>query len=132
MIDTRNDICNIIGMWYELLLKTYNSGLPYNKRFKNFSELYEEMSKSKSVEGRIYVISKDHYGMTQDEVRSLFGYKLKRNSNVHKKSLKKGKTNAILSQQLKNALELLQLVTDQKSDFPKAFEKCAKWVYRSS
>ncbi|UZO28708.1 uncharacterized protein OCT59_022222 [Rhizophagus irregularis] len=33
MIDTRNDICNIIGMWYNLLLKTYNTHLPYNKRF---------------------------------------------------------------------------------------------------
>ncbi|CAB4419248.1 unnamed protein product [Rhizophagus irregularis] len=104
MIDTRNDICNIIGMWYNLLLKTYNTHLPYNKRFKNFA----------------------------DEVGSLFGYKFKRNRTVHKKSLEKGKTKPVLSQQLQNALELLQLVTDQPSDFPIAFEKCAEWVYRSS
>ncbi|RGB37598.1 hypothetical protein C1646_40570 [Rhizophagus diaphanus] len=132
MIDTRNDICDIIGMWYNLLLKTYNTQLPYNKRFKNFGELYEEMTKNKRVEGRVYVLAKDHYGMTADEVGSLFGYKFKRNRTVHKKSLEKGKTKPVLSQQLQNALELLQLVTDQPSDFPIAFEKCAKWVYRSS
>ncbi|GET59405.1 hypothetical protein GLOIN_2v1774297 [Rhizophagus irregularis DAOM 181602=DAOM 197198] len=63
MIDTRNDICNIIGMWYNLLLKTYNTHLPYNKKFKNFGELYEEMTKNKSVEGRVYALAKDHYGM---------------------------------------------------------------------
>ena len=75
-------------MWYDLLLKTYNTNLPYNKRFKNFGELYEEMTKNKSVEGRVYALAKDHYGMTADEVRSLFGYKFKRNRTVHKKSRK--------------------------------------------
>ncbi|GES89430.1 hypothetical protein GLOIN_2v1774297 [Rhizophagus clarus] len=108
MIDTRNDICNIIGI------------------FKNFSELYEEITKNKSVEGRVYVLAKDHYGMTADEVGSLFGYKIKRNCTILKKFLEKGKTKPILSQQLQNAFELLQLVTDQPSDFLIAFEKCAK------
>ncbi|PKY59768.1 hypothetical protein RhiirA4_412534 [Rhizophagus irregularis] len=92
----------------------------------------KDKKRNKSVEGRVYVLAKDHYGMTADEVGSLFGYKFKRNRTVHKKSLEKGKTKPVLSQQLQNALELLQLVTDQPSDFPIAFEKCAEWVYRSS
>ncbi|CAG8696974.1 12207_t:CDS:1, partial [Funneliformis caledonium] len=36
------------------------------------------------------------------------------------------------SNQLEDALKLLRLAPNQVQDFPKAFERCAKWVYSTN
>ncbi|CAG8727757.1 16817_t:CDS:1, partial [Funneliformis caledonium] len=35
-----------------------------------------------------------------------------------------------LSKQFEDALKLLHLAPNQAQDFPRAFERCAEWVYR--
>ncbi|CAG8726640.1 17600_t:CDS:2 [Funneliformis caledonium] len=55
-----------------------------------------------------------------------------RNRKTHKNSLNRSKTASAseLSQQLRDALELLRLAPDQQLNFAGAFERCARWVYR--
>ncbi|RHZ61637.1 hypothetical protein Glove_346g25 [Diversispora epigaea] len=130
-LDAMNDVCHIIGLWYGILLEDYNKELPDDKKFKNFGGMYDQIAKNKKVEGRISGLIRN-YGMTVQDIKLLFGYKTLRNRTVHKNCLNRGATASVLSQQVQNSLQQLHLAPDQPPGFSRAFEKCAKWVYKKN
>ena len=74
-LNARNDICHIIGLWYDLVLECYNRDLPNFKKFKNFGGLYRQIINNQKVEERASLII-SNYGMTVDDIMILFNYKL--------------------------------------------------------
>ncbi|CAB4403855.1 unnamed protein product [Rhizophagus irregularis] len=114
----QNDICHIIGKWYEDLKVDYNIGLPDNKKVRNIGWLHDQLTIDRRVKTRVGSIVQ-HYGMTVEDVNLLFLYKIARNNEVHKDTLNRGATVPQLSQQLRNALKLLDEAPNQSQDFPR-------------
>ncbi|RIA98403.1 hypothetical protein C1645_130643 [Glomus cerebriforme] len=131
--DARNDICHVIGIWYEILLDDYNIGLPSYKQARNVGWLYKQINTNKIVKDKVTELAKKEYGMTINGVKLLINYKLSRNSDVHKDSFNRDKNTpaSVLSQQAQDALNLLRLA-DQSSDFQSAYETYVRRVYRKS
>ncbi|CAG8741698.1 19831_t:CDS:1, partial [Rhizophagus irregularis] len=105
--------------------------LPDNKKVRNIGWLHEQLTIDRRVERRVESIVR-HYGMTVEDVHVLFSYKIARNNEVYKDSLNRGTTVPILSQQLQDALKPLDEAPNQLQDFPRAFERCARWYYESN
>ncbi|RGB39796.1 hypothetical protein C1646_754040 [Rhizophagus diaphanus] len=120
--NAQHDICHIIEKWYEDLIVNYNIDLSDNKKVRNINWLHEQLTKDCEVFIRVRSVVK-HYGMTVEDVYLLFSYKKIRNDEVHKNSLNRGATVPILSQQLWDALNLLDKAPNQLQDFSKAFER---------
>lgn len=131
--DARNDICHVIGMWYEILLGDYNIGLPSFKQARNVGWLYNQINTNKIVKDKVTELAKKEYGMTINDVKLLINYKLSRNSDVHKDSFNRDKNTpaSVLAQKAQDALNLLRLA-DYSPDFKSAFETCVRRVYRKS
>jgi hypothetical protein len=130
-IDARNDVCHIIGLWFNLLKEEYNKGLPDSKQARNIGWLYDKITKEAGVKTKVRKIVKDKCGMGSEELDAIFTYKLNRNDEVHRDSLNKSKKASVRFHQYQRALRLLRLAPNQEPHFPTAFEKCAEWVYRN-
>ena len=112
-------------------MKEYNRGLPAaSKQAANIGWLYNKIHTDLEVQKRVFNLVRDNYGMIIKDVDVLFSYKLEQNHKVHRDSLNRGRTMLELFQQLQYALRILCLAPDQPLNFPRAFEKCARWVYK--
>jgi len=96
----------------DLLLQAYNQGLQDDKKFKNFGGLYDQLNKNSKVRGRVNDIIRN-FGMSVQDIRILFSYKVSRNKIVHRDCLNRGATAPILYQQLQDAL-LTMLIYKKK------------------
>lgn len=130
-MEAKHDVCHIIGILQNNLLRDYNDGLPNYKKHKNFGKLHEWMVSNSDVNKRASSIL-SNYGMTVNHVNLLYAYKSSRNKEAHKDSLNRSRYALApdLSQQGRNALKLLLLAPNQQQGFSEAFEPCVRWLYR--
>ena len=77
------DICEIIRLWEEEVLRSYNQGILTAKQYDCFNDLYFDANGVNVVKERL--ISKA--GITIDELIMIYQYKRHCNKLVHRKNM---------------------------------------------
>ncbi|PKY57730.1 hypothetical protein RhiirA4_479016 [Rhizophagus irregularis] len=126
-LQNTNDICHVIGMMYEKLLKDFNAGL--SNQQQHFSSIYKlHAAALRNHYIRIRFTNKlAVYGMRMWHISLLIDYKSERNDQVHRPywSIR---PDVPRSEQRDNALALLN-TANQTPDFSEAFQLCTSCVY---
>lgn len=89
-----NNVCHIIGNWYNIVLKEYNKGLPENKQFRNLVICITKYLKMQKLRNDLLI-----YLKLQDEVERI--------DKIHKKKLNRGTTEPEVYRQLLDTFNLL-------------------------
>jgi hypothetical protein len=78
-----NDICHVIGMMYETLLRDYNENLPDQQHYSSLSRLHSAALRNRDIMAR-FTNKIEVYGMKMKHITQLIGYKHDRNLQVHR------------------------------------------------
>jgi|SRR5579859_1226531 len=73
-----NDACQIIGLWYDLVLEEYNEGLEDHRKFRTFGRFFNQINDNRHVRRRATNIF-HRLNMTILDIEILQHYKAFRN-----------------------------------------------------
>ncbi|GBC00812.1 hypothetical protein RclHR1_03980028 [Rhizophagus clarus] len=121
-----NDICHVIGMMYDTLLRDYNENLPDQQHYSSLPRLHSAAHHDEDIMTR-YTNKIAVYGMKLRHITLLIDYKYIRNTQVHR-SYWNITSHVPRLEQRQNALALLNTV-NQSRVFSEAFRLCTSCVY---
>ncbi|RIA83223.1 hypothetical protein C1645_834110 [Glomus cerebriforme] len=121
-----NDICHVIGMMYETLLRDYNETVPDQQYYSSLPRLHSAAFHDEDIMSR-FTDTIEVYGMRIQHITLLIDYKYARNTQVHRAYWNITPYVPRLEQR-QNALALLNTVNQTRA-FSEAFQLCTSCVY---